>query len=486
MHTLNLRSFLWFATGVALTITSIAIFGAWRANAAVTPGESTFVPVAPCRLFDTRPDQNVADSNTTPVGQTETRTQQVTGQVGNCDIPAGISGVAMNVTIVNPTADSFLVLFPAEQTSLPVGSNLNWTAGQSPTPNKVDVKLSPGGQVKIFNNTGTVDVLADIVGYYTTSTITQLTSDITALQTAVAQLNANGGTPDTGIADNAADITALEAAVTQLTGNDTANDATNAAQDAAITDNADDNTAQDLAITALEAAVAPLTANDAIQDADIDALEANDTTQNGDITALETNDTAQDTAIANNTANDTAQDLAITANTNTSLNNEGRLFDLEVRVNDVELVADDNGFEISNQGLLIDGLLDDTNVVPSGVTVTGFEAHYMIGTVDNRVEEIVVELPGTAPANLIDVNFAASAIVSDADATCTGTAAAPTAPAGKVCLYVVASEGMDGVNGLAASQLVDRTFVVSMATDNNTLAPDSNAYLLFTWAYTAP
>jgi len=430
MHTLNLRSFLWFATGVALTITSIATFGAWRANAAVTPGESTFVPVAPCRLFDTRPDQNIADSNTTPIGQTETRTQQVTGQVGNCDIPAGISGVAMNVTIVNPTADSFLVLFPADETTLPVGSNLNWTAGQSPTPNKVDVKLSPGGQVKIFNNTGTVDVLADIVGYYTTSTITQLTSDITALQTAVTQLTANGGTPNTDIADNAADITALETAVTQLTNKDS----TNAAD-----------------IAALEATVA-------IQDGDIDKLEANDT----------------------------AQDLAITANTNTSLNNEGRLFDLEVRVNDVELVADDNGFEISNQGLLIDGLLDDTNVVPSGVTVTGFEAHYMIGTVDNRVEEIVVELPGTAPANLIDVNFAADAIVSDADATCTGTAAAPTAPAGKVCLYVVASEGMDRVNGLAASQLVDRTFVVSMATDIGTLAPDRNAYLLFTWAYTAP
>ena len=514
MHTLNLRSFLWFATGVALTVTSIAIFGAWRANAAVTPGESTFVPVAPCRLFDTRPDQNVADSNTTPIGQTETRTQQVTGQVGNCDIPTGISGVAMNVTIVNPTADSFLVLFPAEQTSLPVGSNLNWTAGQSPTPNKVDVKLSPGGQVKIFNNTGTVDVLADIVGYYTTTTITQLTSDITALQTAVAQLTANGGTPNTDIADNAADITALQTALAQLTAN-------GGTPDTGIADNAADITALEAAVTqltanggtpstdiadnaadiaALEAAVAPLTANDAIQDddidqlqandaiqdGDIDALEANDTAQDTDITALETNDTAQDTAIANNTANDTAQDLAITANTNTSLNNEGRLFDLEVRVNDVELLADSNGFEIGNQGLLIDDLLQDTNVIPSGVTVTGFEAHYMIGTVDNRVEEIVVELPGTAPANLIDVNFAASAIVSDADATCSGTAAAPTAPSGTVCLYVVASEGMDGVNGLAASQLVDRTFVVSMATDIGTLAPDSNAYLLFTWAYTAP
>ena len=122
------------------------------------------MPVTPCRLFDTRPDQNIPDSDTTPIAQAPIRDQQVTGEVGNCDIPAGISGVAMNVTIVNPTADSFLTLFPADETTLPVGSNLNWTAGQSPTANKVDVKLSPDGMVKIYNNTGTVTAPTAPVG----------------------------------------------------------------------------------------------------------------------------------------------------------------------------------------------------------------------------------------------------------------------------------------------------------------------------------
>src|SRR3954471_4295999 len=48
----------------------------------------------------------------------------------------------------------------------------------------------------------------------------------------------------------------------------------------------------------------------------------------------------------------------------------------------------------------------------------------------------VVQLPGMAPADLSNgtVNFAAGG--ADADPACSGTATAPTAPAGKVCLYL--------------------------------------------------
>jgi len=359
MHTLNLRSFLWFATGVALTITSIATFGAWRANAAATPGESTFVPVAPCRLFDTRPDQNIADSNTTPIGQTETRTQQVTGQVGNCNIPTGISGVAMNVTIVNPTADSFLVLFPADETTLPVGSNLNWTAGQSPTPNKVDVKLSPDGQVKIFNNTGTVDVLADIVGYYTTTTITQLTSDITALQTAATQ--------------DAADIAALETAVAQLT-------AAGTAQDTAIQQNTDD--------------------------------------------LLDTN-------------------------------------------------------------MDVTSLLEGTNVIPSGVTVTGYDGIDSTSVADNQRDLLILDLPGLAPG-ITAINFAPHPRVTDGDADCTGSDASPTAPPGKICLYVRNTLGLDEINGVFSGVFADSTFTVSLTSNTPGAPAPAEAFLYFTWPYTAP
>jgi len=71
----------------------------------------------------------------------------------------------MNVTIVNPTSPSFLTVFPADADA-PLASNLNWVAGQSPTPNAVTSDVSVDGKVSFFNNAGSVDVIADIVGYF--------------------------------------------------------------------------------------------------------------------------------------------------------------------------------------------------------------------------------------------------------------------------------------------------------------------------------
>jgi hypothetical protein len=97
----------------------------------------------------------------------------------------------------------------------------------------------------------------------------------------------------------------------------------------------------------------------------------------------------------------------------------------------------------------------------------------------------VVQLPGPASADLSDatVNFA-NAGTADADPSCTGTAAAPTAPAGKVCLYLSGSPGagtaVDGqaIPGLAGS----RSGFVVHAT--NAALGETGAF--GTWAYTAP
>jgi hypothetical protein len=96
----------------------------------------------------------------------------------------------------------------------------------------------------------------------------------------------------------------------------------------------------------------------------------------------------------------------------------------------------------------------------------------------------VVQLPGSAPADLSNetVNFAAGG--ADADPSCSGTATAPTAPAGKVCLYLSSAAGtgtaVDGqaIPGLAGS----RSGFVVHAT-NATLG-ETGAF--GTWAYTAP
>jgi hypothetical protein len=67
---------------------------------------------------------------------------------------------------------------------------LNFSAGQAPVPNKVDVKLSPTGTIKLFNQNGTVSVLGDVVGYYTKSSLVELNTRLTALEASNAALQA--------------------------------------------------------------------------------------------------------------------------------------------------------------------------------------------------------------------------------------------------------------------------------------------------------
>jgi hypothetical protein len=153
----------WAAIGAAVAVT-LGAGGVSLTQAALGSGDKpVFVAIEPCRLIDTRGD---VGSRVTPLGAGEVVTLQVTGSNGQCSgIPADATAAALNVTAIQGSTRSYLTLFPAD-TDLPNASNLNWNGGDPPTPNKVDVKLSSGGAVKISNNDGTVHVAADLVGYY--------------------------------------------------------------------------------------------------------------------------------------------------------------------------------------------------------------------------------------------------------------------------------------------------------------------------------
>jgi hypothetical protein len=139
------------------------------ASAAGSPNASSFVPITPCRLFDTRPSPDTIGSRATPLGPNETLVATVWGSNGNCTIPTGATGVSLSVVVINPTAGSFLTVFPADK-DRPLSSNLNWQAGQAPTPNAVTATLSADGKLALYNLAGTVNVLVDIVGYYELAT----------------------------------------------------------------------------------------------------------------------------------------------------------------------------------------------------------------------------------------------------------------------------------------------------------------------------
>ena len=138
--------------------------GLLTASASGSVATSSFVPITPCRLMDTRAGE-VVGPRATPLEESAVYTVPVWGSNGNCTIPTGATGLSMNVVAINPTAASYLTIFPADQ-PLPLASSLNWVAGQAPTPNAVTVAVSADGQISFYNNGGTVDLAADIVGYY--------------------------------------------------------------------------------------------------------------------------------------------------------------------------------------------------------------------------------------------------------------------------------------------------------------------------------
>ncbi len=120
-----------------------------------------FHPLPPTRLVDTRPGESKILPFSAPLGPGETIRVQVTG--GFSPVPSEAAAVVLNATVTNTTARSFLTLFPADVLQ-PLASNLNWVPGQT-VPNLVEVKLSPLGQIAVFNMFGSVDVILDVAGW---------------------------------------------------------------------------------------------------------------------------------------------------------------------------------------------------------------------------------------------------------------------------------------------------------------------------------
>ncbi|WP_406203321.1 right-handed parallel beta-helix repeat-containing protein [Kitasatospora sp. NBC_01560] len=119
-----------------------------------------FHPQGPTRLLDTREPIGVAQKQPVPAGGTVDL--QVAGVAG---VPAsGVTAATMNVTVTEPTQAGFLTVYPHGD-ALPDASNLNWTAGRT-IPNLVTVPVKDG-KVSFHNSSGgTVEVIADLAGYY--------------------------------------------------------------------------------------------------------------------------------------------------------------------------------------------------------------------------------------------------------------------------------------------------------------------------------
>ncbi|HLN81545.1 MAG TPA: hypothetical protein VK392_10175 [Thermoanaerobaculia bacterium] len=124
------------------------------------PGAS-FFSLEPCRIADTRNANG-------PLGGPAL----VGGAIrdfptaGVCGVPFSAKAVAVNLTVVLPTADGYLTVYPAG-TSLPLASTINFRTGIVRANNAV-IPLGTSGQVSVFCGipSGTTDFVLDVTGWF--------------------------------------------------------------------------------------------------------------------------------------------------------------------------------------------------------------------------------------------------------------------------------------------------------------------------------
>ena len=134
---------------------------------------ASYVALTPFRILDTRA-RTCVQCGAGGLAANQTRTLQITGVTGlrgGADqVPATATAIVMNVTAVSSTTGGLLTIYPTG-TAPPRASNLNFSAGTA-TPNLVTVTLgqtsaaSPNWDVNIFNPVGSLNVVADVEGYF--------------------------------------------------------------------------------------------------------------------------------------------------------------------------------------------------------------------------------------------------------------------------------------------------------------------------------
>jgi len=121
---------------------------------------------SPVRICDTRTGNpsGLSGANTQCMGKTIAPQSTLTVHVSTlAGIPTGAKAVVLNLTGVAPPTTTYLTMFPGP--TLPTTSDINLTTGVTHA-NMVVATINTNGTVSIYNNSGSVNVLVDVEGWY--------------------------------------------------------------------------------------------------------------------------------------------------------------------------------------------------------------------------------------------------------------------------------------------------------------------------------
>ena len=182
-------------------------------------GGSMFTALPPTRILDTRA------GGSQRLGADQTRGVRVAGLGG---VPRhGATAVALNVTAVDATRDSYVTAYPAGDRR-PNASTVNFGRGDV-IPNMAVTKLGRDGRINLYNFAGSVDVVVDVMGYFTLNERTASYVPLTPTRVVdtragtggprraldhrssrQVQLSGAAGLPSTGVAAVVANVTGIE------------------------------------------------------------------------------------------------------------------------------------------------------------------------------------------------------------------------------------------------------------------------------------
>jgi hypothetical protein len=116
-----------------------------------------FQAIQPGRLLDTREGGQAKPGDQSSV---------VVDPLGREGVPAaGVSGVVLNVTAVQPVAPGFVQVFPTGRATAGTSSNVNITRAGQVIANSALATLGDGGNVTLYTSRST-HLVADVFGYY--------------------------------------------------------------------------------------------------------------------------------------------------------------------------------------------------------------------------------------------------------------------------------------------------------------------------------
>ncbi len=141
--------------------TSLGTSSTGGSDGFVYTSSGAYHPLTPARIEDTRAGSGLPGSGQAP-GPGGVLDVQVAG-VGGVP-PTGAAGVLINLTVTDTTAQSYVTAFPAG-VAVPSTSSIDFQA-QDTKANLVEVALGRGGQISIYNQGGTTQVVVDVEGWY--------------------------------------------------------------------------------------------------------------------------------------------------------------------------------------------------------------------------------------------------------------------------------------------------------------------------------